>query len=45
MFSLHPNEQIYFIDLAQAKDLLPLKQFNPKKWTIAINTQVINSSL
>jgi hypothetical protein len=38
------HKQIYFPDLAQLKDSLPLMQLKPRKGIIATNTPLINSS-
>jgi hypothetical protein len=37
-------EWIYFPDITQFKDLMPLMWLKPKKETIATNTPLINSS-
>jgi hypothetical protein len=37
--------QIYFLDLAQLKDLLPPMQLKPKKKATTTDTPPINSSL
>jgi hypothetical protein len=37
-------EWIYFPDIAQFKDLMPLMWLKPKKKTIVTNTPLINSS-
>jgi hypothetical protein len=39
------KRQIYFQNLAQVKNLLPLMQLKPKKGAIATNTSPINFSL
>jgi hypothetical protein len=38
------HKQIYFPDVMQLKDSLPLMQFKPKKGTIVTNNSPINSS-
>jgi hypothetical protein len=38
------HKQIYFLDVMQLKDSLPLMQFKPKKGAIATNNPLINSS-
>ncbi len=38
------HEQIYFVDLTQLEDFLPMKQLKPKEGTITINTPLIISS-
>ncbi len=38
------HKQIYFLDLAQLKDLLHQMQLKPKKRTIIIDTSIINIS-
>jgi len=39
------HKHIYFVDLAQLEDLLPLKQLKPKKGTITTNIPLIISSI
>jgi hypothetical protein len=39
------HEQIYFVNFAQPKDLLPPKQLKPTKEVITTNTPLIISSV
>jgi hypothetical protein len=41
---LTQHEQVFFFDLVQLKNLLPLMQPKPKKGVIVIETSLINPS-